>query len=103
MTATKIKKNRGERTEREAGSEPPWNVILHNDWENSMPRVVVILGGDPQEGSPRNDLQEGHQDHVGGPHASSRATVKQCYKELAEPYKELLRKEGLTISIEPDG
>ena len=43
MTATKIKKNRGERTEREAGSEPPWNVILHNDWENSMLRVVVIL------------------------------------------------------------
>ena len=43
MTATKIKKTQRTRTGEKAKSEAPWNVILHNDWDNSMPRVVIVL------------------------------------------------------------
>ena len=43
MTATKIKKEPRTRTENKTRRELPWNVILHNDWDNSMPRVVIIL------------------------------------------------------------
>jgi ATP-dependent Clp protease adaptor protein ClpS len=31
------------RTGNETMRELPGNVILHNDWDNSMPRVVIIL------------------------------------------------------------
>jgi ATP-dependent Clp protease adaptor protein ClpS len=34
-------------------------------------------------------------------HCKGRAVVKQCHKELAEPYKNLLQGEGLTVSLEP--
>ncbi len=43
MSATKIKEGREKQTGKKARTEPPWNVILHNDWENSMPRVILIL------------------------------------------------------------
>ena len=41
MTAPNIKKGERSETANKAKPEPPWNVILHNDWDNSMPRVVV--------------------------------------------------------------
>lgn len=76
--------------------EPPWNVILHNDWENSMPRVVMILKkvipGMGYKKATRIMLQA---------HTTGRAVVKSCHKELAELYKEQLQGEGLTISLEP--
>ncbi len=34
-------------------------------------------------------------------HSKGRAVVKSCHKELAELYEERLRREGLTVSIEP--
>ncbi len=40
---TKIKKDPTRRTAGKDRTEPPWNVVLHNDWDNSMPRVVWIL------------------------------------------------------------
>lgn len=43
MPATKVKKEERTRTGNKAKRELPWNVILHNDWDNSMPRVVIIL------------------------------------------------------------
>jgi hypothetical protein len=43
MSATKIKKEERTRTGNETKRELLWNVILHNDWDNSMPRVVIIL------------------------------------------------------------
>ncbi len=39
----KVKKDERTRTGGKSRTELPWNVILHNDWENSMPRVVLIL------------------------------------------------------------
>ncbi len=38
MSATKNRQAKVTRTERTDRTEPPWNVILHNDWNNSMPR-----------------------------------------------------------------
>jgi len=43
MTTTKIKKTERARTGRRAITEPPWDVVLHNDWDKSMPKVVLIL------------------------------------------------------------
>jgi ATP-dependent Clp protease adapter protein ClpS len=33
----------GTRVKNNDRTEPLWNVILHNDWDNSMSRVVLIL------------------------------------------------------------
>ncbi len=96
MTATKIKKEERRRTGNKAKPELPWNVILHNDWANSMPRVVIILKkvipGMTLEKAARIMLQA---------HTSGQALVKSCHKELAELYEERLQAEGLTVSIEP--
>lgn len=43
MVATNTREAQEKQTGKKAQSEPPWNVILYNDWENSMPRVILIL------------------------------------------------------------
>ncbi len=43
MTTTKTRRTEGAKTGRKAAKEPPWGVVLHNDWDNSMPRVGLIL------------------------------------------------------------
>lgn len=43
MNATKSKKAKEKQTSKKARPEQPWNVILHNDWDNSMPKVVLVL------------------------------------------------------------
>lgn len=96
MTTTKIKKTERAKTGRKATTEPPWDVVLHNDWDNSMPKVVLILKRTiPGMGIKRATriMYEAH--------ATGRAVVKRCHKELAELYKERLQGEGLTISLEP--
>ena len=96
MTATKIKKDERTRTGNKTRRELPWNVILHNDWHNSMPRVVIILKkiipGMSYEKAARIMWQA---------HTSGQALVKSCHKELAELYEERLRAKGLTVSTEP--
>lgn len=96
MNATKIKKAKEKQTSKKARLEQPWNVILHNDWENSMPKVVLIL---------KKTIPSMSYKRAAGimyeAHSKDQAVVKRCHKELAELYKELLRKEGLTASIEP--
>jgi ATP-dependent Clp protease adaptor protein ClpS len=98
MTATKIKREERSRTRNKAKRELPWNVILHNDWDNSMPRVVIILKkvipGMSYEKAARIMWQA---------HTSGQALVKSCHRELAELYEERLQAEGLTVSIEPSG
>jgi ATP-dependent Clp protease adaptor protein ClpS len=96
MTTTKIKKSERVRTGRRATTEPPWDVVLHNDWDNSMPRVVVILKRTIPGMSVKRAASIMYQAHSTG-----RAVVKRCHKELAELYKERLQGEGLTISLEP--
>ncbi|CAN5847891.1 hypothetical protein BH23ACT11_BH23ACT11_14830 [soil metagenome] len=76
--------------------EPPWNVVLHNDWINSMPRVIVIL----KKIIPGMSYTKATKIMLTA-HSSGKATVKRCHKELAELYKEQLQSEDLTVSIEP--
>ena len=96
MTATKIKKTERVRTDRRATTEPPWDVVLHNDWDNSMPRVVMILKRTIPGISVKRAAGIMYEAHSTG-----RAVVKRCHKELAELYKERLQGEGLIISLEP--
>jgi len=96
MTAA-VKKAEGTKTGRKARPEPPWNVILHNDWDNSMPKVVMVLKKVIPGMTYKRAAKIMYQAHTRG-----RAVVKRCHKELAEMYEERLRQEGLTASIEPD-
>ncbi len=96
MTATKIKKEEQTRTRKKTRRELPWNVILHNDWDNSMPRVVIIL----KKVVPGMTLAKATKIMYEA-HSTGQALVKSCHKELAELYEERLQAEGLTASIEP--
>lgn len=96
MTTTKIKKTERAETGRRITTEPPWDVVLHNDWDNSMPRVVLIL----KRTIPGMGLRRATRIMYEA-HSTGRAVVKRCHKELAELYKERLQGEGLTISLEP--
>ena len=96
MTATKIKKTQRTRTGEKAKSEAPWNVILHNDWDNSMPRVVIVL----KKVIPGMTFKRATA-IMWEAHRVGQAVVKSCHKELAELYEDRLQTEGLTVSIEP--
>src|SRR5918999_786198 len=96
MTATKVKKKERTRTRNRAKRELPWHVILHNDWENSMPRVVIIL----KKVIPGMTLTKATAIMYEA-HSTGQALVKSCHKELAELYQERLLAKGLTVSIEP--
>ena len=79
MSATKIKKEERTRTRNKTKRELPWNVILHNDWDNSMPRVVIIL----KKVIPGMTLAKAtkimYEAHTGG-----KTLLKSCHKEQAE-------------------
>ncbi len=97
MTTTKTRKTEGgAKTGREITPEPPWDVVLHNDWENSMPRVVLVL----RKVIPGMSLKRATKIMYEA-HSTGRAVVKRCHKELAELYKERLEGKGLRISLEP--
>ena len=98
MSATQIERAQGTRTAREAKPDLPWNVILHNDWENSMPRVVMIL----KKVIPGMTLKKATR-IMWEAHTSGKALVKSCHKELAELYEARLLEKGLSVSIEPAG
>ncbi len=97
MSATKTKPAQVTRTGKKARTEPPWNLILHNDWENSMPKVILIL----KKAIPGMSIKKATAIMYEA-HSMGRAVVKRCHKELAELYKERLQGEGLTVTIEPD-
>ncbi len=96
MSVTKTKQAETTRTGKKAGTEPPWNVVLHNDWENSMLRVALIL----KKVIPGMSIKKATA-LMYEAHSTGRAVVKRYHKELAELYKERLQGEGLTISLEP--
>jgi ATP-dependent Clp protease adaptor protein ClpS len=96
MPATKHRKQERVGTGRKAKPEPPWNVLLHNDWNNSMPRVVLVL----KRVVPGITLKKATR-IMWEAHTSGKAVVKSCHKELAELYKERLLGAGLSVSIEP--
>ena len=96
MSATEIVREKKQKTDRRSSTEPPWNVLLHNDWDNSMPRVVLILKKVVPGMTIGRAIKIMYEAH-----SSGRAVVKRCHKELAELYKERLQGEGLTVSLEP--
>ena len=96
MSVTKPKREQETQTGKKNRTEPPWNVVLHNDWENSMPRVVLIL----KKAIPGMSIKKAAAIMYEA-HSTGRAVVKRCHKELAELYKERLQGEGLTVSLEP--
>jgi len=98
MTATQIKRAEVTQTGSKVKPDLPWNVILHNDWENSMPRVVVIL----KKVIPGMTLKKATK-IMWEAHTTGKALVKSCHKELAELYEERLLAKGLSVSIEPGG
>ena len=98
VSATKIKRAEGIQTAVTAKPDFPWNVILHNDWDNSMPRVVIVL----KKVIPGMTLKKATKIMYEA-HTCGQALVKSCHKELAELYEERLLAKGLTVSIEPVG
>ena len=96
--ATKIEKDRRTRTSSKPKPDLPWNVILHNDWANSMPRVVLVL----KNVIPGMTLKKAARIMYEA-HTTGRAVVKSCHKELAELYKQRLLEKGLSVGIEPAG
>lgn len=96
MVATKIKEAERSLTGSKRKPETPWNVILHNDWQNSMPKVVWILVKVIPGMTMRKASRIMYEAHTTG-----QALVKSCHKGLAELYEERLRGKGLTATIEP--
>ncbi len=96
--STKIKRENRVQTKARAKAETPWNVILHNDWANSMPKVVVVL----KKVIPGMTYKRAAKIMLEA-HKNGRAVVKSCHRELAELYEERLRQKGLTVSIEKAG
>lgn len=78
--------------------EPPWNVILHNDWDNPMGRVVYVL----KKVVPGMTVKRAVK-IMWTAHTRGKAVVTSCHRELAELHEERLRAKGLTASVEPGG
>jgi ATP-dependent Clp protease adaptor protein ClpS len=96
MITTKSRQPERTQTGGKSRREPPWNVVLHNDWENDMVRVVLVL----KKVVPGMTVKRA-AGIMWTAHTNGQATVKQCHKELAELYKERLQGERLSASIEP--
>lgn len=94
--APEIERSQRTRTGNKARPEPPWNVVLHNDWNNDMVRVVLVL----KKVIPGMSVKKATR-IMWTAHTSGQATAKSCHKELAELYKEQLQGKGLSASIEP--
>lgn len=98
MSETKIKKANENRTARKARPELPWNVVLHNEWNNEFRRVIVVL----RRNIPGMTLARATRLTYEA-HRSGQAVVKSCHRELAELYQEKLLREKLSVTIEPGG
>jgi ATP-dependent Clp protease adaptor protein ClpS len=86
-----------EKTRRRVTHEPPYKVILHNDDYTPMDHVVAAL----RKVIPRMSLPRAVSIMLEA-HTKGKAVVTKCHRELAELYREGLKDEGLTSTIEPD-
>lgn len=95
---TEIKRRRreGATPQGVTGTEPPYSVVLYNDWENSVTRVVRVLLRVFPGMSVKRAVAVMWEAHV-----KNRVVVKSCHKELADLYEERLLVEGLKASAEP--
>lgn len=94
MGATKITRDIAKQTSKKSRTEPPWNVVLYNDWNNSMPKVVYVLVCT----IPGMNVRRAALMYEA--HSRGQAPVKRCHRELAEMYAEKLQERGLTASAE---
>lgn len=83
-------------TRRSPTTEPPWNVVLHNDWDNAFTSVILKLKKAMLGMTLARATTITYRAH-----ASGKATVKRCHKELAEMHQEHLRAENLSVTLEP--
>ncbi len=95
MSATKAKDAKGTWSGEKVSTEPPWNVMLHND-DTPINRVVYRLWRIIPGMSVKKATRVTWEAHTRG-----KAVAKTCHKELAEFYEERLREKCLTASIEP--
>lgn len=95
MSATQTVKDTSRQTRKKSRTEPPWNVVLYNDWNNFMPKVVYVLVRTIPGMNVRRAAALMYEAHSRG-----QATVKRCHHELAEMYAEKLQERGLTASAE---
>ncbi len=86
-----------EKAKRRVTREPPYKVILHNDDYTPMDHVVAAL----RKVIPRMPLTRAVSIMLEA-HTKGKAIVTKCHKELAELYRDGLKAEGLTSTIEPD-
>jgi ATP-dependent Clp protease adaptor protein ClpS len=86
----------GTQTENKHRTEPPWNVIFHNEWENPLRRVILVMRKVIPEMTLKRATKTAWEAHCKG-----RAVVKRCHKELAELHGNLLQAEELIVSLEP--
>ncbi len=98
VTATRTRRAEGTSAGERARAEPPWNVVLHNDWHNPFNRVVYRLWRTLPGMSMKRATRITWEAHTKG-----RAVAKTCHRELAELYEERLRAKGLTVTAEPSG
>lgn len=70
-------------------------MLLHNDWNNSMPRVVFVL----RKLIPGMTIKKATRIMYVA-HSTGLAVITSCHRELAELYEERLNSEGLTVTIE---
>ena len=96
MVGTKIKTSERAKTRRKARTEPPYNVLLHNEWENAFQRVIFAL----RRAIPGMTFKRAAVITYTA-HTQGQAVVKRCHKELAELHQERMLAEGLTATIEP--
>ena len=96
MTTTKVDKTKETRTGGSTRTEPPWNVVLHNDFHNPINRVVWRLWRTIPDLTMKRATGITWEAHTKG-----RAVAKTCHRELAELYEERLRATGLIVSVEP--
>lgn len=96
MTAAKTKEAQGTRTADKARTEPPYNVVLHNDFHNPINRVVWRLWRTIPGMTIKRATRVTWEAHSKG-----RAIVATCHRELAELYEERLKEKGLTATVEP--
>jgi ATP-dependent Clp protease adaptor protein ClpS len=96
MNTTKPERKHGTQTENKHRTEPPWNVIFHNEWENPLRRVILVMRKVIPEMTLKRATKTAWEAHCKG-----RAVVKRCHKELAELHGNLLQAEELIVSLEP--
>ena len=96
MNTTRPERKQETQPGNERRTEPPWNVVLHNQWKNSLRQVVLVLRKIIPEMTLKRAKKTAWKAQCKG-----RAVVEQCRNRLAQLYQNLLQGEGLILSSKP--